>query len=1155
MHRSDVAPKADYGRWPSLGPGFIRAASLEDIERLDELPRLKVTPNIVRAVTQIATSMRGSRERAWAVIGPYGAGKSTFAVLMAALLTERRSSVWASQAIEDLEEADKSLGERLREITRSRVYVPVLLQGGPQSFAHALAERLLEVDASLSRSLLDGVGTRSLLEQTRSGQIRPQSLIRLIERAVRNVHKAGYAGLVFVVDEFGRFLDQLYNTSVRQNLAFTQQLAELGSRTEWGELHLFVVLHQNFEDYALGVTAHERTEWSKIQGRFRQIVLSEDPDNLCELIARCIDMDRSATPVAERAMSEAWELVKDFPPFRRFRDWRSRLYRLFPLHPLAVYALPRLSSRLGQNERTIFSFLLSDEPHSLHSFVRRRQSNGDLSLVGLDWLCEYFLLNHATSFVPLRFRRKLAQLSFALEQSGDKDPLATRIIKVVGILELLDTVELRPTEGVIAAALNIRDDDEWDRYRAALKYLVAQRVLVARRYAGEFRLLPGSDLDVTEALADLADRWRASELDTGEFLNQHLDLPPLIARRHSFESGTVRVAARTFVEATRFQPDVPGERDWKAVNEKADLTIEYLICSSNDEIALAERVARKCRAWDRVVVIPQEPLTVRELAVQVRALQDLCSEEEVKGDPIAAQEAELHLKHVSALLHKHVERLLDPTSGFTRWFWRGKELLLSTERDVQSLISNICAALFSKSPVISNELINRRQLSSASVVAVKKIIAGLLENQHEEHLGFKGNGPEVTIFHAVFERTGWHRLDGQEFRLLPPRRAYRLRPTWNAVQRFLNSTVRERRPLSSLWSELARPPFGIRAGLAPLFIWGALIERRAECCLYERGTYVPTWSPELYDRFLRAPEDFEVRCVAGTPLPAALIRLSETLPAPTSACGPVRGVNDFLQRLFSWYRALPDYTKRTGTVSPRAKEFRRILSSATDPVELVFKQLPESLSLPDLLDAGSTDTYCRRFGRVARELSKAYSTLLSTVVGRVAILLGTTPRIEAVQAELARLGETLAEEVTDAGVKAFLLRAANITGDHMAWVESLAAAVVGQPPRFWSDQTLREFDEQLAIIVHRIRQTQKAQALRSQAGLRPGVQAKWLTLATPGGTLIDDVLLESELPSNVQESLAVGEATLGKIVAGLAENERRQVLIELVTRLWGEPQR
>jgi len=123
MHRSDVAPKADYRRSPFLGPGFVRAASLEDIERLDELPRLKVTPNIVRAMTQIATSMLGSPERAWAVIGPYGAGKSTFAVLMAALLTEKRTSAWASQAIDDLEEADKPLGERLREITRSRVQI------------------------------------------------------------------------------------------------------------------------------------------------------------------------------------------------------------------------------------------------------------------------------------------------------------------------------------------------------------------------------------------------------------------------------------------------------------------------------------------------------------------------------------------------------------------------------------------------------------------------------------------------------------------------------------------------------------------------------------------------------------------------------------------------------------------------------------------------------------------------------------------------------------------------------------------------------------------------------------------------------------------------------------------------------------------------
>lgn len=1154
MQRPDlVLQQIDPTQSMQLEAGFVRAANLDDISRLDELPRLKVTPNIIRALSQISAAMRDSRERAWAVVGPYGAGKSTFALLVAALLAGERNSPWLTQALEDLEEADGALGRQLREITESRAYVPILLQGGPHPLAQCLLEGLIEVDVSLNLSLLDGADHSRLSDRIRSGQIGPRRTARLIERAVRNAWRAGYAGLVVIADEFGRFLDQLHNASVRQNLAVAQEIAELTFRTQRGQLHLFTVLHQNFEDYAVGITAHERTEWSKIQGRFRQLALSEDADNLYELLTRCMSVDSRAAPLSEKVMGEAWELVKDFLPFKRSaREWKSRLSRLFPLHPLAVYALPRLSSRLGQNERTIFSFLLADDPYSLRGFLRRAHGTGHSSLLGLDWLCDYFLFNHATSLVPLRFRRRLAQLNFALEQLGEGDALATRIVKVVGVLELLESANLRPTEGVVAAALSIRDDDEWEQFRVALKHLTSQRILIARRYSGEFHLLPGSDFDVAEAVAEVADRLRATELDIGAFLNHHLEPAPVIARRHSFETGTVRVATRIFVEPAKLEA-AARELDWKAINESPDLTIEYIVCSDSEEIASAERWAKNCHLWDRIFVLPREPLAIQELCVQIQALKEISSQEEVTADPIARQEVELDLRYVSTLLRQRVQHVLDPASGYARWFWRGREVQVSTGRDLQSRISNICDALFYKSPEIASELINRRQLSSTSVVAVKKIISGLLESPDSAGLGFKGNGPEVTIFHAVFARTRWHRSDGATHKLQPPGHAHRLRPAWNAIQRFLSTAATERRPLSLLWDELARPPYGIRAGLAPLLIWGALIERRAECCVYERGTYVPNRSAELYDRFLRTPAEFEVRCVSGTPLPSILLDLSGVLPGLSGAPAQVQGVNDFLQRLFGWYRALPDYTKRTNTLSPRAKEFRHTISTATDPVELVFTQLPLSLGLGSLVHSlREKNLYRRRFRRVVTELSLAYSRLLEDIVRKVAALLGTACRVEEVRAELARLNEALSDELTEAASKAFLLRAANVTDEASVWAESVAAAVAGQPPRFWSDQTTKEFDERLAIIVHQIWQTQKARTIRSQAGLSPEAQVRWLTIATPDGTHIDDVLPGGALSFDEQEALSAAEDVLGRLTEKLDPKQRRLVLVELVARTWGK---
>lgn len=175
----------------------------------------------------------------------------------------------------------------------------------------------------------------------------------------------------------------------------------------------------------------------------------------------------------------------------------------------------------------------------------------------------------------------------------------------------------------------------------------------------------------------------------------------------------------------------------------------------------------------------------------------------------------------------------------------------------------------------------------------------------------------------------------------------RARPAAQACLESHNSVPRLHReraaPALRTLDTLARPPFGVRAGLAPLLIWGALIERRGEICLYERGTYVPTWSAEFYDRFLRAPEEFTVRCIGQSTLDEMLADLSDAIPA--GGCGRTTRINDFLQRLFAWYRALPDYTRRTARISQEAKEFRHLLSSATDPLELLLRQLPEALGV------------------------------------------------------------------------------------------------------------------------------------------------------------------------------------------------------------------
>lgn len=61
----------------------------------------------------------------------------------------------------------------------------------------------------------------------------------------------------------------------------------------------------------------------------------------------------------------------------------------FPLAPLTVYTLVKISEKVGQNERTVFTFMSNDEPNTLARFVKNHTENSD-TLVSADMIFDYF---------------------------------------------------------------------------------------------------------------------------------------------------------------------------------------------------------------------------------------------------------------------------------------------------------------------------------------------------------------------------------------------------------------------------------------------------------------------------------------------------------------------------------------------------------------------------------------------------------------------------------------------------------------------------------------------------------------------------------------------------------------------------------------------
>ena len=104
---------------------------------------------------------------------------------------------------------------------------------------------------------------------------------------LRGIAAANPGGLLLVIDEMGKFLEQA--SRGEGDVYFFQQLAEEASRSK-GKLLVVGILHQAFDDYAHKLAREVRDEWLKVQGRFADMPLNIAAEEQIELISKAIEV-------------------------------------------------------------------------------------------------------------------------------------------------------------------------------------------------------------------------------------------------------------------------------------------------------------------------------------------------------------------------------------------------------------------------------------------------------------------------------------------------------------------------------------------------------------------------------------------------------------------------------------------------------------------------------------------------------------------------------------------------------------------------------------------------------------------------------------------------------------------------------------------------
>src|SRR5262249_37950371 len=148
---------------------------------------------------------------------------------------------------------------------------------------------------------------------------------------------------------------------------------EVAARSGKTPVMVVGLLHQGFHAYAEQLTLAAQKEWEKIAGRYDEILFDQPLEQITMLVADALGvrtdrLPRGAAAALERDTKQAVELSW-FGPAAARKALAEAAPGLYPLHPTTVPVLVRLFSRFGQNERSLYGFLLSEEPHALQAFA------------------------------------------------------------------------------------------------------------------------------------------------------------------------------------------------------------------------------------------------------------------------------------------------------------------------------------------------------------------------------------------------------------------------------------------------------------------------------------------------------------------------------------------------------------------------------------------------------------------------------------------------------------------------------------------------------------------------------------------------------------------------------------------------------------------
>ena len=978
---------------------------------------------IDRFLNTLASHQEGeSKQGAYTWTGPYGSGKSTLALSLLSIL-------------QGTSEARRFAAKDYNPVTAQRIWNAFSAQEKAWQCLTIIGDR-----ASFYSTLEASVRSAGIVKNKAYSS--PKALLTAIANYAKALEQD--SGLIIFVDEMGKLLE--YSISNQEDVYIYQLLAEAATRSE-GKLVFVGILHQTFQEYASNAIKKVKAEWAKVQGRFVDISLNLSGSEQLDLLSKAINSESTPDTFSELSVN----VVEYLSQLNRSPsdDFAKMLDRCWPLNPLVSMCLGPISRRsYGQNQRSLFSFLSSGEPLGFSSFLSETLFRGaDTQTYKLANLWDYLKFNWGNLISASQDSHSFAIVSDLLNQleslRGKETALphcAEDIIKTVHLLQMTrQQTGLAPNLKSIAFSLEVSEEEAKDY----LTVLVERSLLSFRSYNASYTLHEGSDFDLESALEEQLEK--SDELKVAELSEQFLPTA-LIGKRHYLKTGALRWATISLCndltvaeELEKFAPDNSNFSKFLLMLDDIDPILNSYRDTAKSEQVLIGRVNVSDVALD----------TLKEFQA-LKRIQETRSE--LARDRIARREVNERLD----ARRTELEAIFSESLVNTTWHLL-KDGKVIKENRLSKIVSDCADEVFKDCIEISNELVNRNKSSGTANGAIKKLLCDLIEKEGLEDLGYTKYPAERALFETIFVNTGLYAKRYNSWRFVTPKNAgtqfgKKLDKLFSVTLEYLKQNHQRTVLFSEIQDEIwSKPPFGVKAGLFPLYIYIFIRAYSTNIAYYRDDIFSTSINDVDVDFFIRSPKYCGVRYLNMDAKTKAILTDLASIPARLEkrlieSIEPL----EVARNLVAVYDRIPDWPKRSAKASDDAKRIRNVFSRASDPAQFTLVDIPNLFGGINLENSSERKELCEKVYKGLLNLSELQENFMNDLHSLMMRELGVFPLNQDNVLRLYKRADAIQKLAGDTRMDAFITNVKSLTLDPPS-AERIASLLVNKPAKAWID--------------------------------------------------------------------------------------------------------